>query len=128
MHGPPGAPFELAVSSAPGDVRVVSLRGELDFEEAPSVSRVLDELRIDGARGVVVDLSDLTFIDSSGISVLVAAGRAAASSGGMLVVAAPGSHVRRVFEIVNLSELVPVDAGLDDALQRIAREREQTAG
>jgi anti-anti-sigma factor len=124
----PGAPFELAVSSAEGAVRVVSLKGELDFDEAPTFARTLDELRADGARDLVVDLAELTFIDSSGISVLVSTARAAASDGGMLVVASPASHVRRVFEIVNLSELMPVEVGLDEALQRIARERQHAAG
>jgi anti-sigma B factor antagonist len=125
---PPGALFEIDVSSAEGDVSVVALRGELDFDEAPSFGRVLEELRADGERKVVVDLSDLTFIDSSGISVLVGAARASAAEQGMLVVAAPTPHVQRVFDIVNLSELLAIEPSLESALQRIGRRREQTAG
>jgi anti-anti-sigma factor len=128
VNEPPGAPFEIAVSSAEGEVKVVALRGELDFADAPSLGRMLDELRADGAREVVIDLSELTFIDSSGISALVGAARAVSSDGGTLVVASPTPHVRRVFEIVNLSELVPVEEGLDGALQRIGWRREQSAG
>jgi anti-sigma B factor antagonist len=125
---PPGALFEIDVSSAEGDVPVVALRGELDFDEAPSFGRVLEELRADGEREVVVDLSDLTFIDSSGISVLVGAARASAAEQGTLVVAAPTPHVQRVFDIVNLSELLAIEPSLESALQRIGWRREQTAG
>ncbi len=102
MSEPLGALFEIDVSSAEGEVKVVALRGELDFDEAPAFARVLDALRADGEREVVVDLSDLTFIDSSGISVLVVAARAASADGGMLVVASPTPHVQRVFDIVKL--------------------------
>ena len=125
---PTGALFEIHVSSAEGDIEVVALRGELDFDQAPALTRTLDDLRADGVRAIVVDLSELTFIDSSGISVLVGAARAAAAEQGTLVVAAPSPHVKRVFDIVNLSELVAVEPGLEAALQRIGRGREQTAG
>jgi anti-sigma B factor antagonist len=125
---PPGALFAIEVSSAEGEVSVVVLRGELDFDEAPTFGRVLDELRADGVRKVAVDLSDLTFIDSSGISVLVGAARAAAAEQGTLVVAAPTPHVQRVFDIVNLSELVAVEPSLESALQRLGWRREPTAG
>jgi anti-sigma B factor antagonist len=125
---PPGVLLEIDVSSAEGDVPVVVLRGELDFDKAPTFGRVLEELLTEGEREVVVDLSELTFIDSSGISVLVGAARAAAAEQGTLVVAAPRPHVQRVFDIVNLSTLVDVEPSLESALQRVGRRREQTAG
>jgi anti-sigma B factor antagonist len=128
MSEPTGALFEIEVSSADDEVKVVALRGELDFDEAPAFGRVLEELRTDGERKVVVDLSELTFIDSSGISVLVGAARAASADLGTLVIAAPSPHVRRVFEIVNLSELVPIEEGLEGALERLGWRREQPAG
>jgi anti-sigma B factor antagonist len=98
MSEPRGALFEMEVSSADDDVKVV------------------------------VDLSELTFIDSSGISVLVTAARAASAERGTLVVAAPSPHVRRVFDIVKLSELMAIEDGLDGALKRLGWGREQPAG
>jgi anti-anti-sigma factor len=128
MSEPPGALFEIEVSSADDEVKVVALRGELDFDEAPAFGRVLEELRTDGAQKVVVDLSELTFIDSSGISVLVTSARAASAERGTLVLASPNAHVRRVFDIVKLSDLVAIEEGLDGALERLGRGREQPAG
>jgi anti-sigma B factor antagonist len=124
----PRAAFEIEVSSAEGEIKVVAVRGELDFDEAPALETVLAELRAEGERELVVDLSELMFIDSSGISVLVGAARAATAEQGTLVVAAPTPHVQRVFDIVSLSELVAVEPGLEGALQRIGWRREQTAG
>lgn len=128
VNEPSGVLFEMHVSSTEDDVKVVALRGELDFDQAPALGRALDDLRAEGAQEIVVELSDLTFIDSSGISVLVAAARASAAEQGTLVVAAPTAHVQRVFDIVSLSELVAVEPGLESALQRIGWGREQTAG
>ena len=91
-------------------------------------SSVLDELISGGACEIVVDASELTFIDSSGISVLVSAARSASAARATLVVASPTPHVQRVFEIVNLSELVAVEQDLESALQRIGWRREQSAG
>jgi anti-sigma B factor antagonist len=125
---PPGAPFEIEVSSAEGKVEVVALRGELDSDEAPAFDRVLEELRAAGAREIVIDLSELSFIDSSGISVLVGAARACSAERGTLVVASPTPHVRRVFEIVSLSELMAIEDSIDGALQRIGWRREPSAG
>ena len=128
MTEPPGVLFEIDVSSAEDGVKIVALRGELDFDESPAFAQVLGELRADGEREIVIDLAGLTFIDSSGISVLVAAARASEEDRGALVVIAPTPHVKRVFEIVSLSELVAVEPGLEGALLQIARRREQTAG
>jgi anti-anti-sigma factor len=128
VNEPPGAPFQIVVSSAEGDVRIVALSGELDLEQAPFLSRALEELRANGAGDVIVDLSELTFMDSSGISALVGAARSASADSGSLIVVSPTPTVKRVFDIVKLSELVPIEEGLDGALQRIGRRREQPAG
>jgi anti-sigma B factor antagonist len=128
VSGPPVGLFEIDVSSREGGVKLVALRGELDFDDAPRLGRVLDGLRAEGERRVVVDLSELTFIDSSGISVLVAAARAATVEQQAFVVAAPMPNVQRVFDIVSLSELVAVEPVVESALERVGRGREQTAG
>jgi anti-anti-sigma factor len=120
--------FEIDVSSAEGGVKLIALRGELDFDDAPRLGRVLGELRAEGEQKLVIDISELTFIDSSGISVLVKAAKAAAAEDAAFVVAAPTPNVQRVFDIVNLSELVVVEPGLESALGRVGRGREQTAG
>ncbi len=68
-------PFRLERRRAPGGVRVVSVSGEIDLATAPQVSSALSA-RDDGETALVLDLRDTTFLDSSGIRVLVQAHRA----------------------------------------------------
>ncbi len=84
-------------------VRVFALRGELDA----ATGRGLAE-QLTGAPGslVVVDLRQLTFIDSSGLGVLHTARRAAIDDGGSLVVCRPTPLVHRVLEITGLDTWV----------------------
>jgi stage II sporulation protein AA (anti-sigma F factor antagonist) len=121
--------FAIEVSRAQGlEADVVAIRGELDFGEATELARTLDRLRLDGARRIVLDLRDLSFIDSSGINVLVVAARGLSAEGGELIAAGARQHVQRVFDIVRLSEFVPVEGDLDAALERVSWRRGHPAG
>jgi anti-anti-sigma factor len=124
----PGTPFQIDVSSTDGSVVIVAIVGELDIDAAPELSGALDELLAAGTIEIVVDVSELSFIDSSGISALVAGARSTTAAGGTLVVASPTPHVQRVFDIVSLSELVAVEGDRERALQRIGWRPEQSAG
>lgn len=78
--------------------RVFALRGELD---ASTVGNLAERLTAPGSL-VVVDLCQLTFIDSSGLGAIHAARRRALASGGDLVVSRPSASVYRVLEITGL--------------------------
>ncbi len=92
----------MELSRRPGALAVV-LRGELDVATAPR----LDDALGDGGealRDLVVDLRDLTFLDSTGLrSLLRARGLAEAAGGGLVLVPGPPA-VQRVFELTGLAE------------------------
>ena len=67
---------------------------------------------------VAIDLSALTFIDSSGINALRSAVRAANARGVGAIVAAPSRRVERVLELVKLADVLPLERSLADAFQR----------
>jgi anti-anti-sigma factor len=93
--------FSISVRDLP-DVHVVALYGELD---AATVDGLLDALVEVAGSTVVVDLSGLTFMDSSGIGALVVArNRILANGLGQLVLTRPGVIVRKALEIVGLSQ------------------------
>ena len=72
-----------------GDAVVVAVEGELDLFTAPFLrDEVRDAIKQDGAR-LVLDLQQLSFMDSSGLSVLIEAWRLATSEGGGVSLAAP---------------------------------------
>jgi anti-sigma B factor antagonist len=87
---------------------VVALRGELDMDAAPDLARVLNALVNDGPAEVVLECSGLSFIDSSGLAVLVSAQRDLDAQHRRLVVRSPRRNVVRVFEITELMEFLHV--------------------
>lgn len=99
--------FELAVETANGRVSFVP-RGELDLATVSELSEQVLEAVRDGSRTVVLDLRELTFMDSTGVRTVVSAHHAAQECGADLRVVRPlqDSPVARVIEI----------SGLDDAL------------
>ncbi|MCD9622712.1 STAS domain-containing protein [Rhabdothermincola salaria] len=94
-------PLKIVVSSE-GDTVVVSLTGELDPHTVPMLADELDDAIDGGATSVALDLSGLTFIDSSGLRVVIATHRRLEESGGRLVLRAPSDTVRRLLELTGL--------------------------
>jgi anti-sigma B factor antagonist len=93
------APFSLAIGRE-GSVATVAVVGELDIATAPRLSAALD---VHGdAELLVVDLTAATFIDSTGVRVLIEADRRSAGSGSRLVVHVDGGPVLRVLELCEL--------------------------
>jgi anti-sigma B factor antagonist len=85
---------------------VVSLVGELDLSTIPRVEKQLFE-QVRSKAAVIVDLSAVSFIDSSGIAMLIKAFRA--DDGGTLnTVIAEGSQVERVFRLAGIDRALPL--------------------
>lgn len=82
--------------------RVVAVGGEVDLATAPQLADCLLEFT---DRDVRVDLSGVTFLDSSGMAVLVRANQALTAAGHKLQTFAEREMVRRVLEIAGLSEV-----------------------
>jgi anti-anti-sigma factor len=120
MSEPEPNVLTVAVDRDAGGVDLVALRGELDFASGEPLSTAFADLT-GGPRRVVVDLSDLEFVDSSGVKMLVAAARAVEDAGGAFVLAGPTATVRRVFDILHLADVLTVVETRQAALDEIAR-------
>jgi anti-sigma B factor antagonist len=97
---------------------IVSLAGELDLSTIPRVERRLfDQLRTQS--GVIVDLTRLSFIDSSGIGLLIQAFRATEDRGSLHTVIAEGSQVERVFRLVGIDRTLPLFSERSRALEAL---------
>lgn len=93
------------------DGRVAArLSGDLDIVTSDAVKRELAQLIDDGNDAVALDLSDVGFVDSSGLGVLVAIHRHAEAQGSSFVVRSVTPQVRRLFEITRLGDLLTVDS------------------
>jgi anti-anti-sigma factor len=92
-----------------GDAAIVRIEGEVEFATAPRLRATLLDLAQEGASPVVLDLAEVTFVDSAGISLLIQAKKRLASSSSDLVLRAPQASVRRVLEISGVTELFRID-------------------
>jgi anti-anti-sigma factor len=86
------------------------VRGELDIATAPQLSAAVADVLASGASSLVIDLSETTFLDSSGARQLVRAARAAGERDASLQVLCPAGNrpVRLVLDLLELHRAVPV--------------------
>jgi anti-sigma B factor antagonist len=100
--------FYLTDRSTNGSPAELAIAGELDLHAAPEIKASLHDAIADGARHLVLDLSDATFIDSTTIGVLVGTRKRLNELGGSLHVACANEHVLAVFEMAGLAEALDV--------------------
>ena len=98
-------PNELTVvTSTDGDAGVVQAVGELDANSAERLRAALDEVFAGGHPAVVIDLEGISFIDSSGLSVLIAAYKQASERDARLSLRSPSAAVTRLLEMTGQTE------------------------
>ena len=98
-----------------GAATVIAVSGELDIHTAPDLTEVLSPA-IAAGQPVIVDLTDVTFMDSSGLSVFVTALKRAREADTTLVLVVSEPRVLRVFWFTGIDTLIDIHATLDSAL------------
>jgi anti-sigma B factor antagonist len=95
---------------------VVSVYGELDVATAPDMREQLIELVNEGRAHLVLDLSGVDFLDSTGLGMIVSALKRARTHGGDLRLVSTESRITRLFEITGLDRAVPLLPTVDAAV------------
>lgn len=108
--------FEIAEQSD-GDTPVLKVKGEIDVSTAPELRDRLVQINQRGASNVVVDLSEVTFLDSTGLGVLVSGLKRFRSGGGDLRLVVTGKSVSKVLEITGLTEVFQIFDTAEAAVQ-----------
>jgi anti-sigma B factor antagonist len=96
------------------DRGVLSLHGPLTMENVPPF---LNAVRREDARTVILDFSDVPYLDSSGLGSLVSAGTSCVKSGRRLALTGINQRVRKVLEITRVEQVFLIFPTLDDALE-----------
>ena len=99
-----------------GDVAIVSATGEVDVFTAPGLDAELDAVIADGHCRLVIDLSDVAFLDSTGLGVLVKVPKHSREAGGWLHLVVTGDRIRKIFEITGLDASIPIFDTAQDAI------------
>jgi anti-sigma B factor antagonist len=108
--------FGLNDEAVDDRTHVVAPRGEVDAVTAPRLGRRLLGLAEEGKTRLVVDLSHVTFMDSTGIGVLLNTLRQLRSRKGGLVLVCPTERIMRPFQITGLMDQLRVFGSREQAL------------
>jgi len=102
-----GTHFEMRIKTEEA-MTVVELVGDLDFQTARQLREKLIEFHAEGINDVCLDMGELEFIDSSGLSVLVAGLKRLRNGGGDLTLRSVSDQTRRVLEVSGLSRVLSI--------------------
>jgi len=113
-----GAELDIAVRRERGFV-VVEATGVIDISTVSRLRERLFEVA-DAGRPLIVDLEQITFIDSAGLAALVGASRRAEEHGGSLHAVCAQPHTRKLLWLTGVDRRIPLSSSLDGAVASIA--------
>jgi anti-sigma B factor antagonist len=113
MNLPPQ--FHAKLEAPSEQVAVVALEGDVDIYSAPQFKQILMRGIDQGSRRVIVDLSRATFLDSTGLGVLVSGAKRARK--GALSIVCNDANMARIFEIVGLECIFVIYGTLQEAMK-----------
>jgi len=99
-----------------GEVKIIGLRGRLDASSSPGVEQKLLNLIDQGERRLVLDFSELSYISSIGLRVLIATAKSLQKIKGRLALAALNNHVQEIFRIAGFTSIFSIYPTCDEAV------------
>lgn len=112
--------FSVSSERQDDDLGVISLSGEVDIFTAPQFKESLVELLDSGVRRLLVDLSAVTFIDSTALGVLIGGVRRVNGFGGTMAIVVATRPVERVLSVTGLDRVLSMYPTRADALDALA--------
>jgi anti-sigma B factor antagonist len=109
--------FEIKTERLDDKSYVIALAGEVDLYTAPEFKQQLLDVIGQGAKDVIVDFSDTTFIDSTTLGVLVGGVKRLRTNEGQLSLVCSDRNITKIFEITGLNRVFPIHATRAEALE-----------
>jgi anti-sigma B factor antagonist len=110
--------FDVKTDKVDSETYVISLTGEVDLYTAPEFKQQLLDVIAEGARDVVVDFTDTTFIDSTTLGVLVGGVKRLRGEDGRLSLVCSDRNITKIFEITGLDRVFTIYPTRDEALAK----------
>ncbi len=101
------------------DVTIVVVSGYLDGDTAPQFMRAMQELLTEGATRIVLDMDAVHYMSSAGFGLIAGTRQQLADRDGKLVIAGLSEKLRKVFDSLGLSNMVPIVDDRQAALETI---------
>ena len=111
--------FDIKTEDLGDSSYVISLGGEVDLYTAPEFKQQLLEVIGQGAKHVIVDFSDTTFIDSTTLGVLVGGVKRLRTNDGQLSLVCSDRNITKIFEITGLDRVFTIYPTRDAALEQL---------
>jgi anti-sigma B factor antagonist len=121
-QGPADTPiFEIASERDSDGVFIVHVSGELDISHEEELRTELSRGVAENHGGIVVDLTDCEFIDSSGVRALLLGREAQREDGseGRLVIASGSTQIVRILSVMGVDEAIPVRPTVEEAIAEL---------
>jgi anti-sigma B factor antagonist len=119
--------FDIKTEHLDEDVWVISLAGEVDLYTAPEFKQKLLEVISGGAKQVVVDFTDTTFIDSTTLGVLVGGVKRLRTNDGQLSLVCSDRNITKIFEITGLDRVFTIYPTRAEAVEKLDEAEQPTA-
>jgi anti-sigma B factor antagonist len=101
------------------DLPVLFVTGEIDIYTAPLFKQAVVNLVSDGNSNVIIDLSGVSFMDSSGFGTLLGATKRLRPLGGGLHLAGANSTIQRMLRLTRLDTIMQIHDSVDDAVRSV---------
>jgi anti-sigma B factor antagonist len=96
---------------------ILRVGGEVDLATSPQLhAKLVDLVEVGEAGSVVVDLTPVAFMDSTGLGVLLAAHKRARANGGRVLLVCPGGPVLRVLRLTGMDKVITIHGSLAEAV------------
>jgi anti-sigma B factor antagonist len=112
--------LQIADHEIDGETHVIEVDGQIDLYSAPEFKERTLGVIERGTRRVVVDLSGVTFMDSTGLSVLIGAFKRLRLLDGRLTIVVADDDIRRIFEVTGLDGSFTLCRSREEALEALA--------
>ena len=112
--------FSVRTEQLSDDAYVIALEGEVDLYTAPEFKQELLDVIAKGAKHVVIDLSETTFIDSTTLGVLVGGVKRLRTNDGQLSLICSDRNITKIFEITGLDRVFTIHSSRNEALASLA--------
>jgi anti-sigma B factor antagonist len=114
-------PSEFAITEQGPEAghHVIAARGEIDLFTAPDLKQVLTDAIEGGQHRLVIDLSEVSFLDSTALGVLIGAVKRLRSRGGALAIVNTDTSIAKTFEITGLDQIFTIRPTRDEAVEAL---------
>ena len=102
------------------NILYVKISGEIDHHYSEEIREYIDSrFRQTNCIHIIFDFTDVAFMDSSGIGMLIGRYKNAAMRGGKVVICSINENLKRLFKLSGLNKLMPICGSFDDSLRSI---------